>query len=176
MVSELNSDLIVRYHDVWYENDLVIEKGFRKYTENSTLYIQMDLCDKTLEAICDEISKDINLKQNLLLTPLGHYITSQLWVEILEGVHYLHKCNIIHRDLKPDNILLTDGINGRFVKIADFGLAKVHEMKKLHTQDRGCTKYMAPEVSCGTKYDTKADIYSLGIIIQEIFHINLDNA
>ncbi len=165
LVSELNSDLIVRYHDVWYENDLVIEKGFRKYTENFTIYIQMDLCDKTLEVICDDISKNINLKQNLLLTPLGYYITSQLLVEILEGVHYLHKNNIIHRDLKPDNILLTDGINGRFVKIADFGLAKVHEMKKPLTQDRGCTKYMAPEVSCGIKYNTKADIYSLGIII-----------
>jgi serine/threonine protein kinase len=40
--------------------------------------------------------------------------------EILKGVDYLHKQNIIHRDLKPNNILLTDGINGRFVKIANF--------------------------------------------------------
>ncbi len=174
MISEQNSYLIVRYHDVWYENDLAIDKGFRIFTENSTLYIQMDLCDKTLEAICEEISKDKNLKQNLLLTPLGYYITSELLIEIPLGVDYLHKQNIIHRDLKPDNILLTNGINGRFIKIADFGLANVHQMKKLHNQDRGCTKYIAPEVSYRTKYDTKADIYSLGIIIQEIFHINLD--
>jgi hypothetical protein len=175
LISELNSDLIVRYHDVWYENDLVIEKGFLKYAENSTLYIQMDLCEKTFEEIREEIHNDFTLTFNNLLTPLGFYITSELLIEILKGVHYLHKQNIIHRDLKPNNILLTHGINDRFVKIADFGLAKVHEMKKLHTQDRGCTKYMAPEVSCGTKYDTKADIYSLGIIIQVIFHILLDN-
>jgi serine/threonine protein kinase len=37
LISELNSDLIVRYHDVWYENDLVIENGFRKWTDSSTL-------------------------------------------------------------------------------------------------------------------------------------------
>ncbi len=80
LISELNSDLIVRYHDVWYENDLVIENGFGKYTENSTLYIQMDLCDKTLKAICDEISNDKNLKQNSLLTPLSYCITSQLLI------------------------------------------------------------------------------------------------
>ncbi len=132
----------------------------------------MDLCEKTLKEIREEIHNDFTLMFNNLLTPLGYYITSELLIEILEGVDYLHKLNIIHRNLKPDNILLTDGINGRFVKIADFGLAKVHEMKKLHTQDRGCTKYMAPDVRDGIEYDTKADIYSLGIIIQEIFDIS----
>jgi hypothetical protein len=37
LISELNSNLIVRFHDVWYENDLVIENGFRKWTDSSTL-------------------------------------------------------------------------------------------------------------------------------------------
>jgi serine/threonine protein kinase len=175
LISELNSDLIVRYHDVWYENDLVIEKGFRKYTKNSTFYIQMDLCEKTLEQIREEIHNDFTIMFNNLLTSLGYYITSELLIEILKGVHYLHKQNIIHRDLKPDNILLAYGINGRFVKIPDFGLTKVHEITNSNTRDIGHYKYMAPEVSYGTIYDTKTDIYSLGIIIKELFHINLDN-
>jgi serine/threonine protein kinase len=105
LISELNSDLIVRYHYLWYENDSVIEKGFRKYTENSTLYIQMDLCVETLEQIYVEISNEINLKQYHLLTPLGYYITSELLIEILEGVDYLHKDCIIHRDLNRIRIL-----------------------------------------------------------------------
>jgi hypothetical protein len=42
-------------------------------------------------------------------------------------------------------------------------------MKKLHIQDSGFIKYMALEVSNGTKYDTKAHIYSLRIIIQDLF-------
>jgi alpha-tubulin suppressor-like RCC1 family protein len=175
LISELNSDLIVRYHDVWYENDLVLENGFRKYTENSTLYIQMDLCEKTLDEIRKEIHNDFTLMFNNLLTPLGYYITSELLIEILKGVDYLHKQNIIHRDLNPDNILLTDGINGRFVKIADFGLAKVYDKTKLNTQDRGHSKYMAPEVIHSQKYDTKADIFSLGIIVQQLFKINYDS-
>jgi serine/threonine-protein kinase len=175
LISELNSDLIVRYHDVWYENDLVIENGFQKYTENSTLYIQMDLCEKTLKQIREEIHNDFTLMFNNLLTLLGYCITSELLIEILKGVHYLHKQNIIHRDLKPDNILLTDGINGRFVKIADFGLAKFHDKIKLTTKNIGDVRYMAPEVLRNQKYDLKADIFSLGIIIQELFRIDYDS-
>jgi serine/threonine protein kinase len=174
LISELNSDLIVRYHDVWYENDLVIESGFRKYTENSTLYIQMDLCEKTLKEIKEEVSDDFFLEINRLLTPLGYYLMSEILIEILKGVHYLHKKNIIHRDLKPDNILLTNGINNRFVKIADLGLAKVHDKKELNKKDRGDVRYMAPEVVFSQKYNTRADIYCLAIIIQEIFLIDFD--
>jgi hypothetical protein len=173
LISELNSDLIVRYHEVWYENDLVIENGFRKYTENSTLYIQMDLCDKTLKNICEEIANDYILKRNKLLSPLGYYITSELLVEILEGVDYLHKHNIIHRDLKPENILTANGIN-RFIKIADFGYAKVLDKTKLNTKDKGDVRYMAPEVVFSHKYDFKADIYSLGFIIRDLFHIDFN--
>jgi serine/threonine-protein kinase len=47
--------------------------------------------------------------------------------KIIECVNYLHERKIIHRDLKPANILITDGINGRFVRLADFGLSGIHE-------------------------------------------------
>jgi serine/threonine protein kinase len=92
--------------------------------------------------------------------------------EIVECVHYLHVKNIIHRDLKPANILITDGINGRFVKLGDFGLSVIHEFNdQSHTLGSGTMKYMAPEVIKSSKYDTKADIYSLGVIIEEMLHL-----
>jgi serine/threonine protein kinase len=80
--------------------------------------------------------------------------------------------NIIHRDLKPANILITDGINGRFVKLADFGISVIHQyIDETHTQFSGTLQYMAPEVIKSRKYDTKADIYSIGIIAEELFFL-----
>ena len=106
---------------------------------------------------------------------MGYYISSELFIEILESVDYLHKQNVIHRDLKPENILLTDGQNGRFIKIADFGLSVIHEfVSQSHTTGCGTLKYIAPEVVQSTKYDTKADIYSLGVIVQELFNITIN--
>jgi serine/threonine-protein kinase len=76
---------------------------------------------------------------------LCFYILCELFTEIIECVHYLHRRNVIHRDLKPANILITNGINGRFVKLADFGLSVNHEFNdQSHTQDSGTLKYMAP--------------------------------
>jgi serine/threonine protein kinase len=69
--------------------------------------------------------------------------------------------------------LVSDGINGRFVKLADFGLSVIHKfIDQSHTQASGTIKYMAPEVIKSRKYDTKADIYSLGIIVEELFIFN----
>jgi len=104
-----------------------------------------------------------------------YYISSELFREILKGVNFLHKLNILHRDLKPSNILVTDGMNGKFVKLADFGLAISHEFDdQTHTQGLGTIKYVAPEVFNGRNYDMKADIYSLGVITQQLFDIDIN--
>jgi serine/threonine protein kinase len=68
--------------------------------------------------------------------------------------------------------LITHGINGRFVKLGDFGLSVTHEFNdQSHTQCSGTMKYMAPEVMRTRKYNTKVDIYSLGVIIEEMLHL-----
>ena len=61
-----------------------------------------------MNEIIEEIKKDSNLYSNEMLTELGFYITSEIFVQILNGVNYLHKQNkpIIHRDLNPWNIML----------------------------------------------------------------------
>lgn len=130
----------------------------------------MELCDKTLEKVISEIQNYKELKLHSFLSFLGFYITSEIFIQILEGIDFLHKKGIIHRDLKPDNILLKNENNGRLVKISDLGLAKVLQ-NEYNTKDVGNTKYMAPEVMTRKNYDMKADIYSLGLIMKHMFYI-----
>lgn len=111
--------------------------------------------------------------QLLELIKIKHFISCTIFDEILQGVNFLHSCDtpIIHRDLKPTNIMLTDGINGRFVKIADFGLSTFHVVNdQSHTEKRGTNEYRAPEVYT-RKYDTKVDMYSVGRILSELLSI-----
>jgi len=137
----------------------------------------MELCDKTLDDVINEFKNDSKLKTTESLTTIGYYIASQVFIQILEGVNHLHKQNppLIHRDLKPANILLKkDEAKGFRVKIADIGLAVIHKYSgQSHTIDRGTPKYTAPEVRNGKKYDTKADVYSLGVIFQELFALEM---
>ncbi|XP_066354959.1 probable serine/threonine-protein kinase PBL7 [Miscanthus floridulus] len=90
------------------------------------------------------------------------------------GLHYLHEeCRpqnnnafIIHLDLKPANILLDENM---VPKVADFSLSKLLCDKKTQTCPvEGTLGYMAPEYISEGKITTKADIYSLGVVIIEI--------
>jgi hypothetical protein len=188
IMSNLKSDYVVEVKSYWIEDNYFIDEDFEKYKylkiekshpifnpENPfLLHIQMELCYKTLRDIIKQINTELN--QNLLeiLSPIGYYIASELLIEILESVDYLHKQKpqIIHRDLKPTNILIAFKTDGRFVKLADFGLAKLQESEdQSNTCGVGTQKYMPPEVFTSRKYNTKADVYSLGVIVPELFNI-----
>jgi serine/threonine protein kinase len=168
VVYRLISQYVVQHIASWLENN--------RADDMITLYMCMDLCDKTLQQLMNEINSDSNIKVKENLTQIGYFIASQLFIEILECVQYLHKNQIIHRDLNPYNIMIKmNGENNRFIKICDFGLIAIHKFaQQSHTQDRGYMRYAAPEVLNGRKYDTKADIYSLGIILINLFDIDID--
>jgi serine/threonine protein kinase len=182
----------VQYRSSWVE--IYDQKLFQEYWESlktiddttsgadeidsgenhAFLHIQMDLCLFTLKEAMDKVNEELNIVKGKMLNPIGFYIAGELLVEILESIDFLHKQSIIHRDLKPQNILVSNGANGRYIKIADFGIATSHSGEQSHTQLRGTLKYMAPEVLNGRKYDTKADIYSIGVITQEMFNIDIN--
>jgi len=84
---------------------------------------------------------------------------------LLEAMKYCHDHHVAHRDLKPENLLLQDATDDSNIKIADFGFAKrVHAPKSLTTMC-GTPNYVAPEILKGLRYDEKADMWSVGVIL-----------
>lgn len=82
-----------------------------------------------------------------------------------------HQMGVIHRDLKPENVLLVQRKDRRdFVKILDFGIAKILDAPSLTGSQQifGTPGYIAPEYIQSTDIDGRADLYSLGCILYEM--------
>jgi protein kinase A len=78
----------------------------------------------------------------------------------------LHKEQIVYRDLKPENIMLSIQRGGH-LKFVDYGFAKMLNGGKTYT-NCGTAVYIAPEILIGEAYDTRIDIWSLGVLICEL--------
>lgn len=100
----------------------------------------------------------------------------QLFIGICEAVQHAHQKGVIHRDLKPSNILVTDEDGTPQPKIIDFGIAKAlgpppaDAARTLAGFAMGTVAYMSPEQASTTAIDvdTRADIYSLGVMLYEL--------
>jgi serine/threonine-protein kinase CTR1 len=139
----------------------------------------MELCDTTLDELIKDIHNDPNLVINKTFTLLGYYIACHLFIEILKGVNCLHKHKpqILHLDLHSGNILLKkEGWNDKiFVRIADFGLAQICELGTKSQSLAAKTsrfKYKSSKILSNRPCTTKDDIYSLGMILEELFSID----
>ena len=92
--------------------------------------------------------------------------TKEIMLQVCAAAHHFHSEGIIHRDLKPMNILLgKDGL----VKVTDFGIARIYKKEKFcDTEILGTAGYAAPEQFGFFQTDEKADVYSIGVILNKM--------
>ncbi|XP_066395701.1 serine/threonine-protein kinase ATG1c-like isoform X2 [Miscanthus floridulus] len=88
--------------------------------------------------------------------------------QLASGLQMLRDNNVVHRDLKPQNILLVENNENSLLKIADFGFAKFLQPFALAETLCGSPLFMAPEVMQAQKYDAKADLWSVGVILYQL--------
>lgn len=135
-------------------NDVIIESD-KKY-----ICLVLEYCKG------GDFSNFLKLNGPQLPEEQAKYFTKQL----LSGLKYLRSKGIVHRDLKPQNLLLTSLNPSKMkLKIADFGFAKyVRNSNVLLETVCGSPLYMAPEILKQQKYDDKADLWSVGVILFEM--------
>ena len=125
----------------------------------------------------DGIGWDILIRMELL-TPLLTYAYQhpfsrrdiiRLGIDMCRALELCQKYNVIHRDIKPENIFVS-----RFgdFKLGDFGIARELERTMSGFSKKGTYSYMAPEMYKGEKYDSRVDIYSLGIVLYRLMNHN----
>lgn len=143
------------------------------------LYMQMQLCQMSLKQWLSVRNRSISNGKTIFHESTSFHILQQ----ISSALHFIHSRNLIHRDVKPPNIFLNDG-ESPHIMLGDFGLAKsnvganvnlLHKspghLPRLnsHTSGVGTTTYAAPEQLIAEEYDAKVDMYSLGIVIYELW-------
>ena len=187
-----NSNFEIVFEDSIKQTNETLAKGLKSMTiqgsnfiseEKVQLFIQMEFCSG------NSLSTFLNNQDFELIESDAFFI----FTEILRGLCFIHSKGVIHRDLKPGNIFITSKGD---IKIGDFGLATLHhelsqntclDEKKtfdessanlrkafgkmtnnFHSSKIGTPLYIAPEQDTSNTYDSKADIYSLGVILFEL--------
>ncbi|CAG9315316.1 unnamed protein product [Blepharisma stoltei] len=114
-----------------------------------------------------DYAADGNLREKIENNgPMSEDQAASFLENLLFAINYMHSQNIIHRDIKLENILFMSKEDPNDFKICDFGLAC--ELEELSGSRCGTPGYIAPEILRKEKYDFKADIYSVGILLYHL--------
>jgi serine/threonine-protein kinase len=104
--------------------------------------------------------------------PLDSTLVAEIASQICAALDEAHRQHIVHRDIKPDNIIVNVTPSGLRVKVLDFGIAKLRDDTVSHLTQTGSVMgtphYMSPEQCLGEELDSRADIYSVGVVVYEL--------
>jgi len=131
----------------------------------STIY-SIEEFDSEVFIVMEYINGE-ELKDKIRSGPVAKMEAVNIAIQIAEGLEAAHKKGIVHRDIKSGNIMITRDDK---VKIMDFGLAKVGKGTQLTKMGStvGTIAYMSPEQSGGDEVDSRADIWSFGVVLYEM--------
>ncbi|KAL5112066.1 Serine/threonine-protein kinase unc-51 [Taenia crassiceps] len=154
VLKDLNHEHIVRLYD--------------HSISNADVYLVMEFCNG------GDLSEYLHSKKTLPEETIRHFL-----IQIGSAMDAMNKRAIMHRDLKPGNILLSyygdfpsvNEVPGPLItfKLADFGFARFLQDGIMAETMCGSPMYMAPEVLMCQKYDARADIWSMGIIVYQCY-------
>src|SRR6266496_3600133 len=136
--------------------------------------------DHSIHYIASELIEGETLRDRLTRGPMQLSEAVDIAIQVASALAAAHQAGIVHRDIKPENIMLRpDG----YVKVLDFGIAKLAEQKvsvtipadeaQLMVETNlgsilGTVLYMSPEQASGSPVDKRTDIWSLGVVLYEM--------
>ena len=136
-----------------------IVRIYEFYESNNCFYLINEFCDQ------GELYNFVNR------STLNEQQLAIIFYQVFSGLCYLHENNILHRDIKPENILIAKkekDLNTDeeyfWIKIIDFGTAKIFEKGEVENKIVGSAYYIAPEV-LDQNYNEKCDTWSVGVIL-----------
>lgn len=173
--SEAGDDQSVREYFWNLVEECIQEISTMEYFRGNSHIVSVE--DFKVMEYLDDIGWEISIRMEYLTSFMDYCAENQLTekdviklgLDLSKALGYCRKLNIIHRDIKPENIFVS-----RFgdFKLGDFGIARELERTMSSFSKKGTYSYMAPEMYKGEKYDSRVDIYSLGIVLYKLMNRN----
>lgn len=173
--SETGNDQAAREYFQNLVEECIQEIGTMEYFRGNSYIVSVE--DFKVMEYLDAIGWEISIRMEYLTSFLNYCAEKQLQekeviqmgLDLSKALGYCRKLHIIHRDVKPENIFVS-----RFgdFKLGDFGIARELERTMSGFSKKGTYSYMAPEMYKGEKYDSRVDIYSLGIVLYKLMNHN----